>query len=89
MDSGRCEVVYYFKMIYIASVVDKLITRVLTMMTVEEIKLHLADANLKRVAERAGIHPSTVYRFVNPDSKPSYGTVKLLSDYLENRTWQT
>jgi DNA-binding phage protein len=76
-------------MIYIASVIDKLITRVLTMMTVEEIKLHLADANLKRVAERAGIHPSTVYRFVNPDSKPSYGTVKLLSDYLENRTWQT
>ena len=89
MDSGRCEVVYYFKMIYIASVIDKLITRVLTMMTVEEIKLHLADANLKRVAERAGIHPSTVYRFVNPDSKPSYETVKLLSDYLENRTWQT
>jgi len=34
------------------------------------------------VAVKAGVHPATVYRFMQPDSQPSYETVKLLSDYL-------
>jgi DNA-binding phage protein len=34
------------------------------------------------VAENAGVHPATVYRFMQEDSKPLYETVKALSDYL-------
>ena len=30
------------------------------MMTIEQIKKRLEDANLKRVAENAGVHPATV-----------------------------
>lgn len=55
------------------------------MMTIEQIKDRLMDANLKRVAENAGIHPATVYRFMKEDSKPLYETVKALSDYLTRR----
>ena len=56
--------------------------RMLIMMTVEQIKKRLGDANLKRVAENAGVHPATVYRFMQEESKPLYETVKALSDYL-------
>lgn len=52
------------------------------MLTIEQIKSRLADANLRRVAQNAGIHPATVYRFMNEDSRPLYETVKALSDYL-------
>jgi DNA-binding phage protein len=52
------------------------------MMTVEQIKKRLEDANLKRVAENAGVHPATLYRFMQEDSNPLYETVKALSDYL-------
>ena len=55
------------------------------MMTIEQIKDRLRDANLKRVAKNAGIHPATVYRFMQEDSKPLYETVKALSDYLTRR----
>lgn len=54
------------------------------MMTVEQIKKRLEDANLKRVAERSGVHPATIYRFMAEDSKPLYETVKALSDYLSD-----
>lgn len=70
---------------YSASVVANFFMAVLIMMTVEQIRRRLADANLKRVAERAGLHPATVYRFMREDSKPLYETVKALSDYLEGR----
>ena len=52
------------------------------MMTIEQIKKRLADANLKRVAENSGVHPATVYRLMEGESKPLYETVKALSDYL-------
>jgi hypothetical protein len=52
------------------------------MLTINEVKQRLTDANLRRVAVKAGVHPATVYRFMQPDSQPSYETVKLLSDYL-------
>ena len=55
------------------------------MMTVEQIRKRLEDANLKRVAENAGVHPATLYRLMNEDSKPLYETVKALSDYLEGQ----
>ncbi len=55
------------------------------MMTLEEIKNQLQDANLKRVAERAGVHYNALYRLMNGNTNPSYETVKKLSDYLENK----
>lgn len=55
------------------------------MLTLEQIKSRLADANLRRVAQNAGIHPATVYRFMNEDSRPLYETVKALSDYLQRQ----
>jgi hypothetical protein len=57
-------------------------TERLKMMTIEQIRSRLADANLKRVAERVGLHPATVYRLMNEDSKPLYETVEILSEYL-------
>ena len=53
------------------------------MMTIEQIKKRLEDANLRRVAENSGVHPATVYRFMQEESKPLYETVKALSDYLK------
>jgi DNA-binding phage protein len=67
---------------YDASVLAKIFTQVQIMMTIEQIKQRLEDANLKRVAENAGVHPATVYRFMQDESKPLYETVKALSDYL-------
>lgn len=55
------------------------------MMTVEQIKTRLKDANLKRIAQGAGVHPATVYRFMQEGSKPLYETVKSLSDYLSSQ----
>jgi hypothetical protein len=67
---------------YSASIPAKIFSEVQLMMTVEQIKKRLEDANLKRVAENAGVHPATVYRFMQDESKPLYETVKALSDYL-------
>ena len=55
------------------------------MLTVEQIKRRLEDANLKRVAENAGLHPATVYRLMRGQGRTAYETVKALSDYLESR----
>jgi DNA-binding phage protein len=52
------------------------------MLTVEQIQQRLADANLKRVAENAKVHPASLYRLMNNESEPMYATVKALSDYL-------
>lgn len=53
------------------------------MNTTESIRKQLQDANLAKVARKAGLSPATVYRFMQQDSKPLYETVKALSDYLE------
>jgi hypothetical protein len=73
------------KLRYIASTPEKIYLKVLIMLTIEQIKKRLEDANLKRVAENAGVHPATVYRFMQDDSKPLYETVKALSDYLSDK----
>jgi len=73
------------KIRYDASVPAKKFSEVHEMMTVEQIKRRLEDANLKRVAENAGVHPATLYRLMQEDSKPLYETVKALSDYLEGQ----
>lgn len=69
--------------VYSASTNVNIFLKVQIMLTVEQIRKRLQDANLKRVAENAGIHPATVYRLMQDDSKPLYETVKALSDYLE------
>ena len=58
---------------------------VLSMMNLEEIRLRLVDANLKKVAEKAGIHEARVYRLMSGETEPMYETVKALSDYLEGK----
>lgn len=70
---------------YSASTFANIFTGVLTMMTIEQIKKRLEDANLRRVAENSGVHPATVYRFMQEESKPLYETVKALSDYLSRQ----
>lgn len=57
------------------------------MLTAEDIKVRLTNSNLRRVAQDAGIHASTLYRLFKPGSRPSYSTIKLLSDYFESRKW--
>jgi predicted transcriptional regulator len=55
------------------------------MLNLEEIRVRLVDANLKKVAEKAGIHEARVYRLMSGETEPMYETVKALSDYLENK----
>jgi predicted transcriptional regulator len=55
------------------------------MLNLEEIRSRLVDANLKKVAEKAGIHEARVYRLMSGETEPMYETVKALSDYLEGK----
>jgi DNA-binding phage protein len=68
-----------------AQVHKNIFRKVIFMMNLEEIKARLIDANLKKVAEKAGIHEARVYRLMSGESEPMYETVKALSDYLEGR----
>jgi DNA-binding phage protein len=53
------------------------------MLTLDEIKAQLQDANLMRVATNAGVHPASLYRIMRGSGQASYETVKKLSDYLQ------
>lgn len=55
------------------------------MLTIVQIKQRLSDANLRRVAVNAGLHPATVYRFMQGDSQPLFETVRALSAYLQKQ----
>ena len=55
------------------------------MMTVEQIKKALQDANLAKVSKNSGIRPERIYRFMTDKCEPKYSTVKALSDYLESK----
>lgn len=55
------------------------------MLTVEQIKQKLEDANLRKVAEKAGLTPGTMYKFMSNSNRPSYDTVLKLSNYLEGK----
>lgn len=57
------------------------------MLTLEEVRGKLKTEHMKisRVASDAGLHPNAVYRLMRENSKPSYETVKKLSDYLEGK----
>ena len=52
------------------------------MLAIKQIKQRLSDSNLRKVAIKSGVHPATVYRFMRGQSKPTYETVELLSNYL-------
>lgn len=54
------------------------------MLTLDEIKTKLTEANLQAVAKAADVHPNTLYKLMN-GARPSYDTVKKLSDYLEGK----
>ena len=54
------------------------------MLTIEQIRERLADANLSKVAERSGVHYATLYRLIK-GHEPMYATVKALSDYLTQK----
>ena len=55
------------------------------MMTAEQVRVALRGHNLKSVAQDAGVAYATLWRFLNQGSNPSYRTVELLSDYIEQR----
>jgi transcriptional regulator with XRE-family HTH domain len=55
-----------------------------TMLTIEQIKIRLSDRNLSAVAKKTGLSRQTISGIANGTAqKPSYETVKILSDYLE------
>ena len=53
------------------------------MMTLEQVKAELKHYKLNRVADEIGVDKSVLYRMMNEHSRPSYETVKKLSDWLE------
>lgn len=56
------------------------------MLTPEEIAEKLSDRNLKVVAERCGLNYPTVWRASKfPQYGLAYDTVKVLSEYLEDK----
>lgn len=60
------------------------------MMTLDQIRLALADRKLTVVAEKTGLHYNTLYSLMrgeNPD--PRLSTIKTLSDYLEAAEWNS
>ena len=54
------------------------------MMTLEEIRTRLRDRNLRRVAELTGLGYATILRLMR-GHMASYGTLKRLAAYLEER----
>jgi len=57
------------------------------MMTLEQIRQQLADRRLSVVAERTGLHYQTVWRISAGEAeRPSYETIKRISDYLTDTT---
>lgn len=53
------------------------------MLTLEQIRKHLQDANLRKVAENSGVAYFKIYRLFHDVHTPRYDTVKKLSDYFE------
>ena len=53
------------------------------MMTLDQVKQALEHYKLNRVARDAGVDKCTLYRMMKENAKPSYETVRKLSDWLE------
>jgi len=57
------------------------------MLTLEEVRRRLADRNLSAVSRMIGMPYSTLYAVASGrEEKPTYATVKALSDYLTATT---
>lgn len=55
------------------------------MLKIEEIRKRLLDRRLAMVADSTGIHYATIHAIRNGKvTNPSYETVRLLSEYLED-----
>ena len=52
-------------------------------MTLEEVKAELTRYSLAKVARKSGVDRHVIYRMMHENAKPSYETVKRLSDWLE------
>lgn len=52
------------------------------MLTLEQLQHLLSQRNLREVSRDTGLHYNIVWRVANSRAKPSYDTVKALSDYL-------
>ena len=52
------------------------------MMTLDQIRERLKDANLRKVAAGAGLPYSRVWRLVSGSHQPMHSTVEALSRYL-------
>lgn len=59
------------------------------MMTPDQVRAALRDRNIQKVADGSSVAAATIYRLMNYSSRPSYETVKALSDYLESRNDQS
>jgi DNA-binding phage protein len=55
------------------------------MLTIEQVRTHLEDTNLKSLSKKLEIHYNTLYSAVKGTGNPSYDTVKKISDYIENK----
>ena len=53
-------------------------------MTLDEIRDHLKDRNLRAVAVGAGVHYNTLCRLANGSTDPSYSVVIKVIEYLKN-----
>lgn len=53
-----------------------------TLFTPDQVRHALSDRNLSVVAERTGLHASTLYRLMDGD-RPSLQTLETLSAYLQ------
>lgn len=55
------------------------------MKTLEQIREALRPMRLTDVADATGVSYGAVWRLMQPGSKPSYQTVKAITDWLESR----
>lgn len=54
------------------------------MLTLEEVRRRLKDANIKKVCKNSGVSYGAIARLIR-GADPQYSTVERLSDYLEDK----
>lgn len=51
-------------------------------LNLDAIRCLMADRKVSKVARRIGLDPNTIYRILHGTAKPSYETLKALTEYL-------
>jgi transcriptional regulator with XRE-family HTH domain len=59
-----------------------------SVLSIDQIRERLQDRKLVAVAKRSGVSYRTLINLVKGETKPTYGTLKLLSDYLEGKQYE-